>query len=41
LGYGKKAFVNRAFVATAGWKPPSLESFLEPFSGGGDLPEGV
>ena len=41
LGYGKKAFINRAFVATAGWKPPSLESFLEPFSGGGDLPEGV
>jgi 3'(2'), 5'-bisphosphate nucleotidase len=41
LRYGKKAFLNRAFVATAGWKPPSLENFLEPFSGGGDLPEGV
>ena len=41
LGYGKKAFFNRAFVATAGWKPPALEPFLEPFSGGGDLPQGV
>jgi 3'(2'), 5'-bisphosphate nucleotidase len=41
LRYGKKAFLNRAFVATAGWKPPSLASFLELFSGGGDLPEGV
>ena len=41
LGYGKKAFLNRAFVATAGWKPPRLEPFLEPFGGGGELPEGV
>lgn len=41
LGYGKRAFLNRAFVATSGWKPPHLEPFLEPFSGGGDLPEGV
>lgn len=41
LGYGKPAFVNRAFVATSGWKPPPLEPFLEPFSGGGDLPQGV
>jgi 3'(2'), 5'-bisphosphate nucleotidase len=41
LRYGKAAFLNRAFVATAGWKPPPLEPFLEPFSGGGDLPEGV
>ena len=24
-----------------GWKPPRLEPFLEPFAGGGDLPEGV
>ena len=38
LGYGKKAFLNRAFVATSGWKPPLLAPFLEPFSGGGDLP---
>jgi 3'(2'), 5'-bisphosphate nucleotidase len=41
LRYGKRAFLNRAFVATAGWKAPRLEPFLEPFSGGGDLPEGV
>ena len=41
LGYGKPAFLNRAFVATSGWKPPRLRPFLEPFSGGGDLPAGV
>jgi 3'(2'), 5'-bisphosphate nucleotidase len=41
LRYGKPAFLNRAFVATSGWKPPRLETFLEPFSGGGDLPEGM
>ena len=41
LLYGKKAFLNRAFVATSGWKPPRLEPFLEPFSGGGELPRGV
>jgi 3'(2'), 5'-bisphosphate nucleotidase len=41
LRYGKQAFLNRAFVATSGWKPPHLGPFLEPFSGGGDLPQGV
>jgi 3'(2'), 5'-bisphosphate nucleotidase len=41
LRYGKPAFLNRAFVATSGWKPPRLEPFLEPFSGGGDIPQGV
>ena len=41
LRYGKQAFLNRAFVATSGWKPPRLEPFLEPFAGGGDLPEGL
>lgn len=41
LRYGKRAFLNRAFVATSGWKPPRLEPFLEPFSGGGELPVGV
>jgi 3'(2'), 5'-bisphosphate nucleotidase len=41
LRYGKRAFLNRAFVATSGWKPPKLDPFLEPFAGGGDLPEGV
>lgn len=41
LRYGKAAFLNRAFVATAGWKAPAMEPFLQPFSGGGDLPQGV
>jgi 3'(2'), 5'-bisphosphate nucleotidase len=41
LRYGKRAFLNRAFVATAGWKALRLDAFLEPFSGGGDLPVGV
>ena len=41
LRYGKRAFLNRAFVATSGWKPPKLEPFLEPFSGGGEIPAGV
>src|SRR5215212_4695205 len=40
LRYGKRAVLNRAFVATAGWKAPRIGPFLEPFSGGGDLPEG-
>jgi 3'(2'), 5'-bisphosphate nucleotidase len=41
LRYGKRAFLNRAFVATSGWKPPPLERYLEPFAGGGDLPQGL
>jgi len=41
LRYGKKAFLNRAFVATSGWKPPALAPYLEPFAGGGELPQGV
>jgi 3'(2'), 5'-bisphosphate nucleotidase len=41
LRYGKRAFLNRAFVATSGWKPPVLEPYLEPFGGGGELPQGV
>jgi 3'(2'), 5'-bisphosphate nucleotidase len=41
LRYGKRAFLNRAFVATSGWKPPLLEPFLEPFAGGGELPQGL
>jgi 3'(2'), 5'-bisphosphate nucleotidase len=41
LTYGKRAFLNRAFVATSGWKAPPLERYLEPFAGGGDLPEGL
>ena len=41
LRYGKTAFLNRAFVATAGWEAPPCGPYLEPFSGGGDLPQGV
>ena len=41
LRYGKRAFINRAFVATAGWKAPPIAPFLKPFSGGGDLPIGT
>ena len=41
LAYGKKAFLNRGFVATAGWPAPPIAPFLEPFSGGGDIPVGV
>ena len=41
LQYGKPAFLNRAFVATSGWRPLRLDAFLEDFAGGGDLPQGV
>ena len=41
LAYGKRAFLNRGFVATGGWKATPIGSFLEPFSGGGELPQGV
>jgi 3'(2'), 5'-bisphosphate nucleotidase len=41
LQYGKPAFLNRAFVATSGWRAPKLDPFLEPFSGGGEIPHGV
>ena len=41
LKYGKKAFLNRAFVATSGWQAPAIGPFLEEFAGGGDLPQGV
>jgi 3'(2'), 5'-bisphosphate nucleotidase len=41
LAYGKKAFLNRGFCATAGWEAPPVGSFMEPFSGGGELPAGV
>jgi 3'(2'), 5'-bisphosphate nucleotidase len=41
LAYGKPAFLNRAFVATSGWKAPRLDHYLEPFGGGGDLPQGL
>jgi 3'(2'), 5'-bisphosphate nucleotidase len=41
LTYGKKAFLNRGFCATAGWQAPPIGPFLEAFSGGGELPHGV
>ena len=40
LAYGKKAFLNRGFCATAGWEAPPIGPFMEPF-GGGDLPQGT
>jgi 3'(2'), 5'-bisphosphate nucleotidase len=41
LRYGKRAFLNRGFVATGGWQAPPIAPFLTEFSGGGDLPVGV
>jgi len=41
LRYGKRAFLNRAFVATSGWKPPRLDRYLDPFAGRGDTSEGA
>jgi len=41
LRYGKRAFLNPGFVATGGWKAVPIGSFLEPFSGGGEIPQGV
>ena len=41
LRYGKKAFLNRGFVATGGWPAPPIAPFLADFSGGGELPQGV
>ncbi|HET7708479.1 MAG TPA: 3'(2'),5'-bisphosphate nucleotidase CysQ [Sphingomicrobium sp.] len=41
LAYGKTAFLNRGFVATGGWQAPAIGPFMQPFGGGGDLPEGV
>jgi 3'(2'), 5'-bisphosphate nucleotidase len=41
LTYGKTAFLNRGFCATAGWVAPPIGPFLEPFGGGGEIPAGV
>ena len=41
LRYGKRAFINRGFVATGGWQAPAVGPWLEEFAGGGDLPQGV
>jgi len=41
LQYGKTAFLNLGFCATAGWQAPAIGPYMEGFGGGGDLPEGV
>ena len=41
LAYGKTGFLNRGFCATAGWAAPAIDRFMEPFGGGGELPQGV
>ena len=41
LTYGKRAFLNRGFLATAGWEAPPIGPFLQDFAGGGELPQGV
>ena len=41
LAYGKTAFLNLGFSATAGWEAPAIGPFMEPFAGGGELPQGV
>jgi 3'(2'), 5'-bisphosphate nucleotidase len=41
LRYGKMAFLNRGFCATAGWEAPPIGPFMEPFAGGGELPQGT
>jgi 3'(2'), 5'-bisphosphate nucleotidase len=41
LAYGKTGFLNQGFCATAGWQAPPIGPYMEPFAGGGDLPEGV
>jgi 3'(2'), 5'-bisphosphate nucleotidase len=41
LRYGKRAVLNRAFVATSGWQAPAAAPWLDDFAGGGDLPQGV
>jgi 3'(2'), 5'-bisphosphate nucleotidase len=41
LEYGKRTFLNRAFVATGGWQAPQIAPFVGPFAGGGDLPKGT
>ncbi|MBB3764103.1 3'(2'),5'-bisphosphate nucleotidase CysQ [Sphingomicrobium lutaoense] len=41
LRYGKKSYFNPGFCATSGWEAPPIASYMEPFGGGGDLPQGV
>jgi 3'(2'), 5'-bisphosphate nucleotidase len=41
LTYGKAAFLNRGFCATAGWAAPAIAPYLVEFGGGGELPQGI
>jgi len=41
LTYGKTAFLNRGFCATAGWAAPAIGPWLTEFGGGGDIPQGM
>jgi len=41
LRYGKPAFLNRGFLATAGRDAPPIAPFMSEFAGGGNLPQGV
>ncbi len=41
LTYGKIAFLNRGFCATAGWQAPAIGPYLAEFGGGGDLSPGM
>ena len=41
LAYGKRAFLNPGFCATAGWRAPPIDRFMAPFGGGGEIPAGV
>jgi len=41
LAYGKTAFLNVGFCATAGWQAPSIGPFMGEFAGGGELPQGL
>jgi 3'(2'), 5'-bisphosphate nucleotidase len=41
LQYGKPAFLNLGFCATAGWQAPPIGPFMEPFAGGGELTRGT
>ena len=39
LRYGKRAFLNRGFVATGGWEAPNIGSFLSEVGVGANVPE--
>ena len=41
LAYGKRAFLNRGFLAMGKWRAPTIAPYMAEFAGGGDLPQGV